>query len=129
MACMATDQLKEIIKDAGKSLKSHGESSRSEWNENQNKTESRSKFKEIGRFKTALRILEICITVFRVEQRRERNSVVGMDEDVHKVVSQLITNSENCSTLFIVGMKGIGKTTLAQMVFNHSAIQNHFESR
>ena len=127
MAC--TDQLKEIIKDAGKSLKSHGESSRSEWSENQNKTQSRSKFKEIGRFKTALRILEICITVFRVEQRRERNSVVGMDEDVHKVVSQLITNSENCSTHFIVGMKGIGKTTLAQMVFNHSAIQNHFESR
>ena len=55
MAC--TDQLKEIIKDAGKSLKSHGESSRSGWSENQNMTESRSKFKEIGRFKTALRIL------------------------------------------------------------------------
>ena len=46
MAC--TDQLKEIIKDAGKSLKSHGESSRLEWRENQNKTESWSKFKEIG---------------------------------------------------------------------------------
>ena len=46
MAC--TDQLKEIIKDAGKSLKSHGESSRLEWSENQNKTESWSKFKEIG---------------------------------------------------------------------------------
>ena len=38
MAC--TDQIKEIIKDAGKSLKSHGESSRSEWSENQNKTKS-----------------------------------------------------------------------------------------
>ena len=37
MACM--DQLKEIIKDVGKSLKSHGESSRLEWSENQNKTE------------------------------------------------------------------------------------------
>nr|POE48456.1 hypothetical protein CFP56_66099 [Quercus suber] len=59
-----TDQLKEIIKDAGKSLKSHGESSRSEWSENQIKIESRSKFKEIGRFKTTLRILEICITIF-----------------------------------------------------------------
>ena len=46
MAC--TDQLKEIIKDAGKSLKSHGESSCLEWSENQNKTESWSKFKEIG---------------------------------------------------------------------------------
>ena len=33
MTC--TDQLKEIIKDVGKSLKSHGESSRSEWSENQ----------------------------------------------------------------------------------------------
>ena len=37
MACM--DQLKEIIKEVGKSLKSHGESSRLEWSENQNKTE------------------------------------------------------------------------------------------
>ena len=37
MACM--DQLKEIIKDVGKSLKSNGESSRLEWSENQNKTE------------------------------------------------------------------------------------------
>ena len=46
MAC--TDQLKEIIKDVGKSLKSHGESSSLEWSENQNKTESWSKFKEIG---------------------------------------------------------------------------------
>ncbi|XP_075665039.1 disease resistance protein RPP13-like [Castanea sativa] len=52
-----------------------------------------------------------------------------MDEDVHEVVSRLITNSENCSTHFIVGMKGIGKSTLAQMVFNHRAIQNHFESK
>lgn len=55
--------------------------------------------------------------------------VVGMDEDVHEVVSRLITNSENWSTHFIVGMKGIGKSTLAQMVFSHGAIQNHFESK
>ncbi|KAK7854009.1 hypothetical protein CFP56_033781 [Quercus suber] len=79
MAC--TNQLKEIIKDAGKSLKSHGESSCSKWSENQKETESQTKFKEIGRFKTTLRILEIYVTIFRVEQRRERNSVVGMDED------------------------------------------------
>ncbi|KAM4110765.1 hypothetical protein ACJW30_05G016700 [Castanea mollissima] len=127
-----TDQLKKIIEDAEKSLKSHGESSRSEWSENQNETESPSKFKEITqirRFNMALTILERSITIFRIEQRREENLVVGMDEDVHKVVSQLITNSENFSTHFIVGMKGIGKTTLAKMVFYHSAIQNHFESK
>ena len=122
-----TYQLKEIIKDAEKSLKSLGESSSSEWSENQNKTESGSK--DIARFHRALRILDRCIRIYRIELRRERNLVVGMDEDVHEVVSRLITNSENCSTHFIVGMKGIGKSTLAKMVFNHRAIKNHFESK
>ncbi|XP_050289581.1 uncharacterized protein LOC126727699 [Quercus robur] len=124
-----TNQLKEIIKDAEKSLKSHGESSSSKWSENKNKTESGSMFKDISRFNQALRLLERCIRIYRIELRGERNLVVGMDEDVHEVVSRLITNSENCSTHFIVGMKGIGKSTLAQMVFNHRAIQNHFESK
>ncbi|XP_030968224.1 probable disease resistance RPP8-like protein 2 [Quercus lobata] len=124
-----TDQLKIIIKDAEKSLKSYGESSRSEWGENQNKTEPQSKSKEIGRFNMGLRLLGRCIMMLRTEPGEERNSVVGMDEDVHEVISRLITNSENCSTHFIVGMRGIGKTTLAQWVYQHTTIQNHFKFR
>ncbi|KAM4099776.1 hypothetical protein ACB094_05G017300 [Castanea mollissima] len=124
-----TDQLKIIIKDAEKSLKSYGESLRSEWGENQNKTEPQSKPKEIARFNGGLRLLERCIKVLRTEPGEERNLVVGMDEDVHEVVSRLITNSENCSTYFILGLRGIGKTTLARLVYDHTAIQNHFKFR
>jgi hypothetical protein len=57
--------------------------------------------------------------------------VVGLEEDVHEMVSRLTANSstEHFSTLSIVGMEGIGKTTLAKVVFNHKAIKNHFECR
>ena len=55
--------------------------------------------------------------------------VVGLEEDTHEVISQLTNHGENCSTLCIVGMKGIGKTTLAKTVYNHRAIHHHFEFR
>nr|XP_023895553.1 putative disease resistance RPP13-like protein 3 [Quercus suber] len=124
-----TDQLKIIFKDAERSLKSYAESSRSGWDENQNKTETQSKPKQIGRFNMGLRILETCIEKFRTEPGEERNSAVGLDEDVHEVVSRLITSNENCSKHFIVGMRGIGKTTLAKLVYDHTAIKNYFNFR
>ncbi|KAK7831950.1 putative disease resistance protein [Quercus suber] len=124
-----TDQLKIIFKDAERSLKSYAESSRSGWDENQNKTETQSKPKQIGRFNMGLRILETCIEKFRTEPGEERNSAVGLDEDAHEVVSRLITSNENCSTHFIVGMRGIGKTTLAKLVYDHTAIKNYFNFR
>jgi Leucine-rich repeat (LRR) protein len=56
-------------------------------------------------------------------------SVIGRDGDKKAVIHCLMdTNVEdNVSILPIVAIGGLGKTTLAQLIFNDEQIQNHFE--
>ncbi|XP_071939517.1 putative disease resistance protein RGA3 [Coffea arabica] len=58
-------------------------------------------------------------------------SFVGRDNDVSAIVTQLTAtnNNETISVLPIVGMGGIGKTTLARKVFNDRKIEKHFDKR
>ncbi|XP_071938763.1 putative disease resistance protein RGA3 isoform X2 [Coffea arabica] len=58
-------------------------------------------------------------------------SFVGRDGDVSAIVTQLTAtnNNETISVLPIVGMGGIGKTTLARKVINDPKIEKHFEKR
>ncbi|CDP15453.1 unnamed protein product [Coffea canephora] len=58
-------------------------------------------------------------------------SFVGRDNDVSAIVTQLTTTNKNetISVLPIVGMGGIGKTTLARKVFNDSNIEKYFDKR
>ena len=60
---------------------------------------------------------------------QDNSEVVGRDFDVVKIVT-LLTNSSNeqgISVLPIVGIGGLGKTTLANHLFNHELVKKHFE--
>jgi polyhydroxyalkanoate synthesis regulator phasin len=57
--------------------------------------------------------------------------VIGREDDKKVIIERLLDSNieENVSILPIVGIGGLGKTTLAQLVFNHEVIQKHFEKK
>lgn len=83
-------------------------------------------YKKIEQIKNDLDLLERTMEAYSIEIKEE-TGVVGLDEDIQAVVSELI--SENKHVVCIVGMKGTGKTTLAKKIFDHSAIVGHFTAR
>ncbi|CDP08107.1 unnamed protein product [Coffea canephora] len=60
------------------------------------------------------------------------SSIVGKSEEVNKVVN-LLTSSEkdgnNLSVIGIVGMAGLGKTTIAQLVYKNEKVLRHFDHK
>ncbi|XP_058078505.1 putative disease resistance protein RGA3 [Magnolia sinica] len=59
------------------------------------------------------------------------SEVYGRDEDKEKIVELLIrvSTQEDVSIIPIVGMGGLGKTTLAQFAYNDERVVKHFELR
>ncbi|GAB2298429.1 hypothetical protein Dimus_032495 [Dionaea muscipula] len=58
--------------------------------------------------------------------------VIGREEDKEAIVKMLMldaNNGENISVVSIVGIGGLGKTTLAKLVYNDEKIEKHFELR
>ncbi|GER45361.1 disease resistance protein RPS2 [Striga asiatica] len=58
--------------------------------------------------------------------------VYGRDEDKEKVIRKLLANeddNDDISVIPIVGMGGIGKTTLAQIVYNDRSVKDSFHVR
>ncbi|KAL5202740.1 hypothetical protein ABZP36_013692 [Zizania latifolia] len=61
------------------------------------------------------------------------SSVFGREEDKEIIVNMLLTpnnsNHVNLSVLPIVGMGGLGKTTLTQLVYNDARVKEYFQLR
>ncbi|CDP20664.1 unnamed protein product [Coffea canephora] len=74
-------------------------------------------------------------TTAKVTLNRETDSsaghyVVGRAKDETRLVETLLSLSEKAvSVIPILGMGGLGKTTLAQSVYNNSHVHSHFEKK
>ncbi|KAJ9685656.1 hypothetical protein PVL29_017621 [Vitis rotundifolia] len=60
-----------------------------------------------------------------------KSEIMGRDEDKKNIIKLLLqsNNEENLSVVAIVGIGGLGKTTLAQLVYNDEEVVKHFDLR
>ncbi|XP_027166167.1 putative late blight resistance protein homolog R1B-17 [Coffea eugenioides] len=55
--------------------------------------------------------------------------MVGLDDEAEKVIERLVSGSKQVEIVPIVGMAGLGKTTLAKKVYNDSSVIYNFHIR
>ncbi|XP_004516528.1 putative disease resistance RPP13-like protein 1 [Cicer arietinum] len=82
-------------------------------------------------------VLGLQIVSRRVSRRTPSSSMVnesfmvGRKDDKEELISMLLshsdTNSNNFGVVAIWGMGGVGKTTLAQLLYNDKKVQEHFD--
>ncbi|XP_027150258.1 putative late blight resistance protein homolog R1A-3 [Coffea eugenioides] len=57
---------------------------------------------------------------------RLNHVVVGFDDETKRIINQVKYGSQKLDVVSIVGMAGLGKTTLAKRVYNNRSIRNNF---
>ncbi|KAF7112343.1 hypothetical protein RHSIM_RhsimUnG0220400 [Rhododendron simsii] len=89
---------------------------------------------QMNAFNFVVKLVERPIQISRREETSSfvnTVTVIGRDADKEKLVRLLLSpgDEENVAIIPIVGMGGMGKTTLAQLVYNEDRIQKHFTKR
>ncbi|XP_073121143.1 putative late blight resistance protein homolog R1A-10 [Henckelia pumila] len=83
----------------------------------------------IGKFEEDLTYVDFSPAVPSRSAPKDRNTMVGSDEKLKEILDILTGQQSNRQILAIVGMGGIGKTTLANNVYQHPLIKHHFDIR
>ncbi|KAF9619198.1 hypothetical protein IFM89_005752 [Coptis chinensis] len=63
----------------------------------------------------------------RLLPHMKEDSIVALEEDTAQVMAQLMNEDTKLRVISIIGMGGIGKTTLAFKVYNHHGIKSWFD--
>ncbi|XP_062088441.1 disease resistance protein RPP13-like [Humulus lupulus] len=74
-------------------------------------------------------LLKRFIQVFTIKVMEESCCAVGLEEDILKLLELISDTNQHGSVISIVGMKGVGKTTLVKELLNNNAIINKFHAR
>ncbi|KAK1269574.1 putative disease resistance protein [Acorus gramineus] len=69
------------------------------------------------------------VVVVGFDDVSKKEAVVGFDDDVKAIVGKLTEGDPRLSVVSIVGMGGLGKTTLAKKACEHDSIKKHFSCR
>ncbi|XP_052304170.1 putative disease resistance protein RGA3 isoform X11 [Populus trichocarpa] len=55
------------------------------------------------------------------------SEIYGRDKEKEELISLLLANSDDLSVCAVCGMGGLGKTALAQFVYNDASVKGHFD--
>ncbi|KAL6342541.1 hypothetical protein AAG906_012391 [Vitis piasezkii] len=63
------------------------------------------------------------------QQTIQNPHLASFDDDVHAMTTRLLAADKSFRVIPIMGMEGIGKTTLAKLIFHNKAVVDHFPFR